>query len=104
MKAAALVLMSVSLAICAERPSDAFETSAGPVKITPIQHASLMIEAGGKVIQVDESAHRPITQELGIVAATKNRQGAQAFVDFLLKGKGRDILASHGYRVPGNVH
>jgi molybdate transport system substrate-binding protein len=65
---------------------------------------SLVLNEGGKVIQVDESAHRPITQELGIVAATKNRQGAQAFVDFLLKGNGRDILASHGYRVPGNVH
>jgi L-ascorbate metabolism protein UlaG (beta-lactamase superfamily) len=53
MKAAVLVLISASFAICASRPSDTFETSAGPVKITPIQHASLMIEAGGKVIQVD---------------------------------------------------
>src|SRR5580700_3935816 len=53
MKAAVLVLISASFAICAERPSDTFETSAGPVKITPIQPASLMIEAGGKVIQVD---------------------------------------------------
>jgi L-ascorbate metabolism protein UlaG (beta-lactamase superfamily) len=53
MKATALVLLSASIALCATRPSDTFETSAGPVKITPIQHASLMIEAGGKVIQVD---------------------------------------------------
>lgn len=30
-----------------------FKTSAGTVKITPIRHASLMIEAGGQVIQVD---------------------------------------------------
>jgi L-ascorbate metabolism protein UlaG (beta-lactamase superfamily) len=30
-----------------------FETSAGPVKITPIFHASTLIEAGGKVIYVD---------------------------------------------------
>jgi L-ascorbate metabolism protein UlaG (beta-lactamase superfamily) len=30
-----------------------FPTSAGAVKITPIHHASLMIEAGGKVIHVD---------------------------------------------------
>src|SRR6202795_4360962 len=30
-----------------------FETSAGPVKITPIVHASTLIEAGGKVIYVD---------------------------------------------------
>jgi L-ascorbate metabolism protein UlaG (beta-lactamase superfamily) len=30
-----------------------FETSAGTVKITPIYHASTLIEAGGKVIYVD---------------------------------------------------
>ena len=53
MKTAAFALLLPSLAICASRPSDTFETSAGAVKITPIQHASLMIEAGGKTIQVD---------------------------------------------------
>jgi L-ascorbate metabolism protein UlaG (beta-lactamase superfamily) len=53
MKAAALAVFCASFAICASRPSDTFETSAGEVKITPIQHASFMIEAGGKVIQVD---------------------------------------------------
>jgi len=30
-----------------------FETSAGPVNITPIEHASVLLEAGGKVIYVD---------------------------------------------------
>jgi L-ascorbate metabolism protein UlaG (beta-lactamase superfamily) len=35
------------------RPSQTFSTSAGPVKITPIWHASLIIEAGGKTIYVD---------------------------------------------------
>jgi L-ascorbate metabolism protein UlaG (beta-lactamase superfamily) len=35
------------------RPSQTFETSAGPVKITPIFHASTLIEAGGKAIYVD---------------------------------------------------
>jgi L-ascorbate metabolism protein UlaG (beta-lactamase superfamily) len=34
-------------------PADEFKTSAGPLKITPIQHATLMIEAGGQVIHVD---------------------------------------------------
>jgi L-ascorbate metabolism protein UlaG (beta-lactamase superfamily) len=37
----------------AQRPADDFPTAAGPVRITPIQHASLMIEAGGQVIHVD---------------------------------------------------
>src|SRR5947209_1743720 len=30
-----------------------FDTSAGPVKITPLNHASTLIEAGGKVIYLD---------------------------------------------------
>lgn len=30
-----------------------FLTSAGPLQLTPIQHASLMIQAGGKVLYVD---------------------------------------------------
>jgi L-ascorbate metabolism protein UlaG (beta-lactamase superfamily) len=33
--------------------ADSLPTSAGAVKITPIRHASLMLEAGGKVIHVD---------------------------------------------------
>jgi len=37
----------------ASRPVQTFETSAGPVKITPLYHASMMIEAGGNVIYVD---------------------------------------------------
>jgi len=35
------------------RPVQTFETSKGPVKITPVYHASLEIEAGGKVIIID---------------------------------------------------
>jgi len=35
------------------RPTQTFDTSRGPVKITPIYHASLMIDAGGKIIYLD---------------------------------------------------
>jgi L-ascorbate metabolism protein UlaG (beta-lactamase superfamily) len=35
------------------RPTQTFQTSTGPVKITPIFHASTLIEAGGKAIYVD---------------------------------------------------
>ena len=34
-------------------PPEEFKTSAGVLKITPIQHGSLAIEAGGQVIEVD---------------------------------------------------
>src|SRR5436305_14451640 len=36
-----------------QRPVEEFKTSAGVVKITPVRHASMMIEAGGQVIHVD---------------------------------------------------
>jgi len=36
-----------------DRVKDKFETSAGEVEITPIHHASLMISAGGKSIEID---------------------------------------------------
>jgi len=32
---------------------DTISTSMGPLKITPIKHASVMLEFGGKVIHVD---------------------------------------------------
>jgi L-ascorbate metabolism protein UlaG (beta-lactamase superfamily) len=34
---------------------EVFRTSAGPLELTPIQHASLMINAGGKILYVDPS-------------------------------------------------
>src|SRR5579885_1250509 len=34
-------------------PAEEFATSAGPLRLTPIQHASLIIEAAGKVLYVD---------------------------------------------------
>jgi L-ascorbate metabolism protein UlaG (beta-lactamase superfamily) len=54
MKLFALFLLSgVSMLAQIKRPIEEFSTTAGVVKITPIQHASLMIEAAGKVIYVD---------------------------------------------------
>src|SRR5579871_5501444 len=45
-------LLATSLANAAAEPQ-VFPTSAGPVKITPLNHASTLIEAGGKVIYLD---------------------------------------------------
>jgi glyoxylase-like metal-dependent hydrolase (beta-lactamase superfamily II) len=38
-----------------------FPTSAGPVKITPLYHASTLIEAGGKTIYVDPAKPAKLT-------------------------------------------
>ena len=54
MKLPAFVLLAaLPAAAQPARPVQDFSTSKGTVKITPINHASLMIEGGGKVIHVD---------------------------------------------------
>jgi molybdenum ABC transporter molybdate-binding protein len=60
---------------------------------------SLVLTETGKVIQVDEKLHAPITQELGVVARSQNQPAARSFAAFLTGGKGREILSTHGYRV-----
>src|SRR3954453_15685986 len=37
----------------ADNQAQVFPTSSGPVRITPLNHASTLIEAGGKVIYLD---------------------------------------------------
>src|ERR1017187_8474838 len=49
-----LFLASILVAVCAAAAKpEQFQTSAGMLELTPIQHASLMIRAGGKVLYVD---------------------------------------------------
>ncbi len=62
---------------------------------------SLVLHEAGKVIQVDESLHRPINQEVAIIAKSSRQEAARKFVAFLLTGAGQSILASYGYRSPG---
>lgn len=51
---AAFFTLVASLAIAQPaRPVDEFSTSAGPVRITIINHATMMVEGGGQVIHVD---------------------------------------------------
>jgi L-ascorbate metabolism protein UlaG (beta-lactamase superfamily) len=54
--AAVLMVLAVSLppqARSASYPSDVIKTSKGNLKITPVNHATLFLEHGGKVIAVD---------------------------------------------------
>src|ERR1700737_5163953 len=48
-----LLLSAMPSTVHSANSTQTFTTSAGPVKITPIYHASTLIEAGGKVIYVD---------------------------------------------------
>jgi L-ascorbate metabolism protein UlaG (beta-lactamase superfamily) len=58
MKRVAL-LFALNVLLCAQgaRQTDEIATAAGPVRITPIYHASLVLEGGGQVIYVDPWEH-----------------------------------------------
>jgi L-ascorbate metabolism protein UlaG (beta-lactamase superfamily) len=47
------LLIALSPLLHAAPQTQVFSTSAGPVKITPLYHASTLIEAGGKVVYLD---------------------------------------------------
>src|SRR5690349_14669789 len=51
--AAFLLLCAIVPCAYAAAEPQVFPTSAGPVKITPLNHASTLIEAGGKTIYLD---------------------------------------------------
>lgn len=61
---------------------------------------SLVLKEKGKVIPMSDSLHAPIDQALGIAGSSKHPDTARMFVDFLLYGRGREILRNSGYRVP----
>jgi len=60
---------------------------------------SLVLHESGKVIPVDENLHQPIDQALGIMVKSQHQAAARKFADYLLKGDGRAMLESFGYRV-----
>jgi len=47
------LILAASASASSETAAQTFPTSAGPVKITPLFHASTLIEAGGKTIYLD---------------------------------------------------
>lgn len=53
MRTFSVFLLLVSAACAQTRPSDKFDTAAGPLTVTAVRHASLVLQAGGKVIHVD---------------------------------------------------
>jgi molybdate transport system substrate-binding protein len=61
---------------------------------------SLVLHDPGKIIQVDEKLHKPIAQELGILASSQHQAEARKFTAFLLSGGGRDTLRDFGYGFP----
>lgn len=58
---------------------------------------SLVLKESGTVIQVSEKLHKPITQALGVMAASPNKADADKFADFILHGNGRAAMKAFGY-------
>ena len=59
--ALACYILAVSSPVHGSAAAQTFSTSAGAVKITPLYHASTLIEAGGKAIYVDAAAPAKFT-------------------------------------------
>ena len=57
----ALVAAALSATLAARQQSDSIPAQGGPIQITPITHATLTIEHGGKVIEVDPTGAGPFT-------------------------------------------
>jgi molybdate transport system substrate-binding protein len=55
---------------------------------------SLVLHEGGKIIRVPAAG---LQQEVAILAASRRQTGARRFADFLIHGKGREILTEYGY-------
>ena len=47
------ILLAAAVFAQPKRPVEEFPAKDGPVRITPIRHASLMVEAGGQVVHID---------------------------------------------------
>ncbi len=57
-KALFLLLTAVIVFSCTDAKADEISTAAGVVTITPVQHASFMLSAGGKTIYVDPTPEK----------------------------------------------
>jgi molybdate transport system substrate-binding protein len=56
-----------------------------------------------KVVEIDQASYEPITQGLGIVITSANKNAAEQFIRYLLGTEGQATLASFGFRPPRPV-
>jgi molybdate transport system substrate-binding protein len=61
---------------------------------------SLVLKERGRVILLDETLHRPISQEAALIAKSARPAEARKFLDFILNSAGRKTLQRFGYRMP----
>ena len=61
---------------------------------------SLVLNDPGAIILIDDTRHSPLDQALGIVASSERQESARRFAEFILRGRGREILSQFGYALP----
>ena len=54
----------------------------------------------GKYWEVPQDAYPEIQQGVGILSASKHKQAAQAFIDYISSPEGTAVLEQYGFRVP----
>jgi molybdate transport system substrate-binding protein len=57
---------------------------------------------GGKNWVIPADMHPPIEQAVVLLKSARNKEAAQAFLDFVRSKVGREILERHGFAVPGS--
>lgn len=62
---------------------------------------SLVATAKGAYELVPETLHKPINQELAIIASSTHQDEAKRFIAFLTGDQGREILMKYGFVLPG---
>lgn len=75
-------------------------TGAADVALLPQSLAAAPELAGGRVVPVPEALYPRLEQSGVVVAASRQRALARAFLDFVAGGQGRAILARAGYGLP----
>ncbi|WP_416148404.1 molybdate ABC transporter substrate-binding protein [Salipaludibacillus sp. HK11] len=49
---------------------------------------------------LDEDLHEPLEQSIGIMESTNEEDSARLFIDFILKGNGKEVMEKYGFVVP----
>lgn len=62
---------------------------------------ALVLHEKGTVTQVNPELYAPIEQALGVLASSRKQAEARRFIEYILRGNGRTVLAEFGYRAPG---
>jgi molybdate transport system substrate-binding protein len=90
--------------VYAENVSQAAQFAlSGNVEVAMIGHALALgtpLRAGGRFYEVPDRMHPPIIQSAAIVAASRNKANARAFLNYLRSAEGGVTLRSFGFGVP----